>query len=62
MKTREEELVEMIEMLSENLELQLGRLGCCGQGDGKDHRADSNSWGGSELLLDAHKLLNEGKD
>lgn len=56
------ELLLMVQELSENLAIQLVRLGCCGDGDGKDHRADADSYGGSSLLLEASKLIKEATE
>ncbi len=44
------ELLEALEETSEALEFALGRLGCCGNGDGKDHKADAEDYGGMALL------------
>ena len=44
------ELLEALEETSEALEFALGRLGCCGNGDGKDHKADADDYGGMALL------------
>jgi len=51
------EMLELIQDLSENLALQLGRLGCCGEGDGKDRRADNDSFGGSDILNRVNEFL-----
>lgn len=47
---RVKELVTVAEDLMDHLEVALSRLGVCGPGDGKDRRADADSWGGAEAL------------
>lgn len=42
--------IEIIEELCENLSLQLNMRGCCGEGDGKDRKADADDYGGVGLL------------
>ena len=49
--------LEALEDVGEHLEIYLGRLGVCGQGDGKDHKADEDSWGGSTALSGAREAI-----
>lgn len=56
------EMLEMLEEVCENLSIQLGRLGCCGEGDGKDHRADEDDYGGNEMLQRAKQLIKEATE
>ena len=56
------EMLEIIKDLSENLELQLGRLGCCGHGDGKDHKADNDSFGGGDLLIRSREIIKKATE
>lgn len=56
------EMLEMLEELAENLSLQLGRLGCCGEGDGKDHKADNDSYGGNEILQKTKQLIKQSTE
>lgn len=51
------ELVESVLDLAEQLEAALSRLGVCGQGDGKDHKADASSQGGSGSLERARRVV-----
>ena len=44
------EMYEALEATAEALAVSLGRLGVCGEGDAKDHRADAESFGGSRAL------------
>lgn len=46
---------------AEALEVALGRLGVCGHGDGKDHGADVDSFGGMRALAKARDAL-RGED
>jgi hypothetical protein len=51
------ELMKALEETSEALEFALVRLGCCGNGDGKDRKADVDDYGGMELCARNKKLL-----
>lgn len=51
-------LREALEDVAEHLEVSLDRLGVCGNGDGKDRKADEDSWGGSASLIRAKEALN----
>lgn len=42
MKMEKAEMIKALEETSEALEITLGRLGCCGNGDGKDHKAETS--------------------
>lgn len=53
------ELVDALEETSEALEIALGRLGCCGNGDGRDHKADVDDYGGMELCARNKKLVDK---
>jgi hypothetical protein len=53
-----EAMVELIETFCENLALQLDKKGCCGEGDGKDRKADADDNGGREILHKAKQFLN----
>lgn len=53
------EMLDMLDELCENLAFQLDRLGVCGQGDGKGRKADTDSYGGTELLERAKQLIKE---
>jgi len=46
-----------LEQTAEALEVSLGRLGVCLLGDGADHRADVDSWGGTAALTGAREAL-----
>ena len=55
--TAEKALREALEETAEALELALARLGVCGPGDDKGHKADADSWGGTEVLRKARSAL-----
>ena len=50
-------MAEALEATAEALELSLQRLGVAGEGDGKDRKADVDSWGGNNALTDARAAL-----
>jgi hypothetical protein len=52
-------LREALEDVAEHLAISLDRLGCCGEGDGKDRKADNDSWGGVSALNRAKEALND---
>ncbi len=57
LKESNKELVEALDDACENLELQLGRLGCTLYGDGKEHLADNDSCGGFSILEKSRDLI-----
>jgi len=57
LKEQKEQLIEALEEVSEQLELSLQRLGCCGNGDGKDRKADVDDFGGYESLATARQAI-----
>ena len=52
-------LREALEDVAEHLAISLDRLGCCGEGDGKDRKADNDSWGGVSALNRAKEAIND---
>lgn len=51
------ELLDALEGVCEALEVTLSRLGVCGLGDGKDHKVDESSWGGTSELQGARAAI-----
>jgi len=54
-----EKLREALQDCAENLAFALAKLGVCGEGDGKDHRADAEVPGGLDTLKRARAALKE---
>jgi len=54
-----EKLREALQDCAENLAFALAKLGVCGEGDGKDHRADAEFPGGLDTLERARAALAE---
>lgn len=52
-----QKVAEVIEDLAEALELSLARLSVCGLGDGKDRKADADSFGGTGVLGVARDII-----
>ena len=61
-KADADRLAEALEATAEALELSLQRLGVAGEGDGKDRKADVDSWGGNNALTDARAALKAHED
>lgn len=55
------EMLELINDLSENLELQLSMRGCGGLGDCGDRKGDVDSYGGNDLLFTANQLIKKAE-
>ena len=54
-------IIEAMESVCEELDFALQKLGVCGQGDGRAHTADAESFGGTATLESARNIIDKIK-